>query len=122
MRGATQEVDVVAARARTVGEEHEVELRGLGGLSKLHVVPEVAARIGRCMRMTPRGDMMAGRIQKRAEAQVSATLTHDRRDSFEIGQARAGSRANGNGGTGPLSCAPRRAATKKSADRYARRD
>jgi len=68
---AAQKVDVVAARARAVREKDQIELRGLGGLRKLDVVPEIAPRVDPRIRMPPCGDVMSRRIEKSAEAQMT---------------------------------------------------
>ena len=59
------------AHAEIVGEEDHVELAALGGLRDLDVVLEVDAGVGLRLRMAPRRDMVAGRIEEGAEPKLA---------------------------------------------------
>jgi len=61
----------VATRARAVREKDQIEFRGLRGLRKLDVVPEIAPRVDQRVGMPPCGNVMSRRIEKSAEAQMT---------------------------------------------------
>lgn len=77
MRRAAEKLHIVAARARAVGEKHQIELRGFRSLGEFHVMPEIHTGVGLRFGMTPCCDMVACRIEKSAKAQMAAALGHD---------------------------------------------
>jgi len=77
VRGTAEELDIVAARAYAVGQEDQVELRRLGGLGQRDIVLDVDARVGLGIGMAPGRDMVAAGIKEGAQAEETATLSHD---------------------------------------------
>jgi len=73
-------VDVWIARsapsARAVGDEEDIELRPLCGLSKFDVVLDVEAGVGLRFGMTPSSDMMSRRLDERPETELTFFRAH----------------------------------------------
>jgi hypothetical protein len=76
VRRAAEKVHVVAPRAGAVGEKQQIELRGLRSLGKPDVMSEVDAGIGLRLGMAPCGNVMPGRVEKGAEAQMASAFGH----------------------------------------------
>jgi len=68
-----------AACAQVVGEKDEIEFRPLCRLRDLGVMGEVHPGIGLGVRMAPRRDMMASRIEEGAEPHLALASAHDAR-------------------------------------------
>ena len=72
--GAREGREVRIADTDAIGEEDRVELRALGDLRELRVMREVEAAVGSCIGMTPRGDVMPGLHQERAQMHLPLWL------------------------------------------------
>ena len=76
LRRARQRIHMRLAHADVVGEEDHVELAALGGPRDLDVVLEVDPGVGLRLRVPPRRDMVAGRIEEGAEPELGFGSCH----------------------------------------------
>jgi hypothetical protein len=76
-RRAAERFRVGSAGTDAIGHEEQIEFRRFDNARQFSIVSEIRPGVCLGLRVTPRGNVMPGRIQKCAEFQLASTLAHN---------------------------------------------
>ncbi len=74
LRPAFHHIKVATADGERIGQEKRIELATLGRLRELQIMGEIRPGVDLCVRMEPGRNMIAGRMDQRAELQEARSL------------------------------------------------